>query len=422
MKTSLSLVRSAIQRVMIPAAMLVATLPFFSSQAQETQRAGAYSGAATWVPEGGLGLGPRAEQLRGALASIQVSSTGACSLRLNFLRKQIRRVGQFAPDTREPGTTDAYLADLGPWGEGTRLWVLGQPSGILLFVVNEDGSFVDSIVYLFPAKRPEAGPLPWNTVHMTADAEAEYTNDEIMLGTGYGGLRVGRTGNSSFAGMLPDGQGVTAGGVLVEMLTGEGVPMMMRTASGRDTVTGLMFLEGDELGPEMFDSFRWTKGPSLADRFDPEGWTRWVATNAAPYTPPGAGQKLFFGAESSPPNTRIGFYGANRVRAPEWGYFLQHDFFTNAAHRAVTPAGLNLHFFARTGFFSGSFVLAEPPRLAVRVPFSGMLKRVQNAAESERPSYTRGLGFFLTRPPEGGLDVPVVSGQVGIDAIFPPEE
>jgi hypothetical protein len=399
---------------------LVASLPF-SSQAEEFRMAGTFIRAQNYLPPGGLvGQVARPEYERGAMASAQVTTSGAITLKLSFQSKQFSFTGQFEPDDREPPMSDVYFAELGSLSAGTHLSAMHDGTGIYLINRSANG-FEDYFAELWPLKIPEAGARAWNTVHITPEPLAQWIVDEKMTGVGYGGLRLGRTGSAIFAGTLPDGQGVTAGGMLAQSLPlglESVVSLMMKTASGRDTLSCLVSLEGGDEDPSASLTYgQWGKGPSRMDAFAKEGWTRWVQLQGAPYTPPAAGEKLFFQSKTDSPNATISFYGANRVFAPVYGPFLDHEFFINQAHKAVLPhptaPGLKVHFYPPTGLFTGSFVLAEPPRRAVTVPFSGMLRRVVKTSEAY-PSYTVGRGFFFIRPREGGLNVPVVSGQVEV--------
>ncbi len=415
----------------LSAVILMAAFPMVQSTAQDLS--GTFFGSFPDIPAGGFTSSiSNSDYRRGAIAQMKITGSGAFTLAVTFANRVHRQTGVLSVRNSEHDTEPVYEADLGKSASGLKSRVLFFPPEYVELVcstLEEDNAYSAA---LGPAVRRDADaihrPGAYNTVHLRPDLIATHINDEVTQGVGFGGLRVGASGISTFVGALPDGQGVTGGGQLVRASFWPfRVPIMLRTPTGRDLLIGdLPAIDHDHSSSDqVYGTLIWSKGPSPRDPLAPAGWRRSTQAETSAYAPPARGERLIPGAEDGPQNMFIALASGGRWIADSFG-FLEKPFTLTNANRAVfqrpNKERLEVDFYASTGFFTGKFLLQTTQTLlrAQMVQFRGMVRtrRFDDLLPLEVEYAPTGTaeGFFLAPPPAGTLNVPLISGSVLIMA------
>ncbi len=418
----------------LAAMALLATLPFSLARGQGIS--GSAHGAFTELPDGAFSTPiSAAENRRGAIGRMEITPTGALSLTVRFADHVHHQTGVFTVDENSPPEDPLYVADLGETSGGLHLKAYRGGTGeIALEWRDGDGNYVYA-GFLMPAISRDvsqewdpftkAGAYSTVTLPTYGLTPDDPSKPQVQTGAGYGILLISTSGSSVFAGALPDGQSVTGGGQLVGGSLIFRVPMMLRTVSGRDTVTGLMAAVDNALGGPVDGSMFWVKGASPHDTLAPSGGQSYVGNRTSAYTPPAPGERIFLTSPNGPLNAVIFLRSPDRPETNNYG-FLEKIFTLTNSNQAVFQAPntdkLQVNFLPALGLFTGKVKLSyTPPLQSKTVHFSGMVQQHRYLDPVTGEPYfeeSDAEGFFLAEPQPGTLDVPKVSGGVRMGAYY----
>ncbi len=350
----------------------------------------------------------------GYLAEFTVTPSGKYSAKLTFKSRVIRLSGSFTADA------SAYISNATNVTLGLNLKMTLRPAeGVILEWSDPLGLISDSYHEIGAVFRqsgdPYTDPSGRHGVLMRPEQITESVAAEVMRGTGFGSLLVNANFSTTFVGSLPDGQGVTASSYVT---TNGTIPAFLIPPAKRDVVIGDLYV------PTRYEltnphSVWWYRDANPSDPIAPAGWSRNIATEVTPYTPPTAGRLLLPFMEDRPNNAFISLSSAGRDSEVSTA-FIDTDFRLTSTHTArfslPNPSALRVDFYAPTGFFTGQATLDDPhPTIPLRrvrraVGFRGMM--------FQNPDSPHGEGYFLAPSSPDTVSSSTVSGHVWIGPSF----
>ncbi len=314
----------------------------------------------------GLVLDPAApSHARGGFASLTLLDSGKFSgyLIVNGIRLPISGVFDLArsvtiPVSVKPGMAAMTLA----------LSVVDSPSTMAGTLTDTLGSIP---VTLYRSPFSKAFPATSAAGNFNALIQPN-TNHPLVIGDGFGNLKIDPTGGVAFGGSLGDGTPFSLKTVLSESGS---FPMYVLLAGGRGSVLG--WLTVDPLAPDVLvatNGLWWTRlGAAKNAGLYPAGFTNEFVTLASPYTAPVNSRVL------SVTNGVVILSGDDLIEART------NEFVLGADNKVTSTNGVAAVIARPTGSFSGA---VAPPR-----PGPGMKSTAIRGVLLQRQNF--GGGYFL---------------------------